>query len=190
MDLHNTIKTIPIIQYFKLQETGDLRYLLYLNKNQIFDLPEVEINKEFETAYKLLIESLVYINNKEQILLFKYIKANLLKKNDNIHFHNYFRFIKSNYDFFKLDEKIIDIDLHYNELKEKYIDAEFKEKRLFFVLQLEKIAKENDYLDIMLDMELAIKIKLDEYKDSYYKFLLVIEKIKERAKLQKKNKST
>ena len=57
VNLYNSVKTIPVYQYYQLMETGDLRYLLVLEKKEMLNLPEVKITKEFEENYIKVIES-------------------------------------------------------------------------------------------------------------------------------------
>jgi hypothetical protein len=184
LKLHNNVTTIPIIQYFKYFETGDLRYLLFLEKHEINNLPEIEITEEFNEAFIKLFDSINNIDIQEQNLQFDMLKSTILKTAKcNYHFKRYFDYLINNYEKLYFNGEEINLIEKYELLKSKYQGDELKKIRANYLYGITK-EKERDYdfYKTLIILESDHSIKLDEYTDSYHKLYTAMQMVEDKNK--------
>ena len=188
MKLHNSLKTIPVYNYFMLTETGDLRYLIA--KIDVFDLPEKEAGNEaeFGKAYENILKEMPEKENKlQQIyfeclqLIFTYLDT---KENTDLQRYNnkYTRYLETLDEFytdFNFDNQIFksskDVLKH---IKTKYdISKELDKYLTERLLQLYygKITARSkhkwDLYDDIAVIKQVSNIDIDEFTCSMFKFM-------------------
>ena len=196
--LHNSILTIPTYQFEQLCKTGDLRYLLWFdNKSDLFNLPEIQLTKEFALAYDKIIKSIEYIDVKSQIYLFNLHKSFIIwlgyKSQENLTKYNnafwkYFDFVKVNYKMIKYkNEKIKDLTEFYKDQKTKIREEkkDFFYERYFIINSLE-FESSGDIFEYLIYLR-QIDANFDLFKDSYHYFKICLKALKKQnAKNTKK----
>ena len=178
--LHRSSDTIPIIQYEKLQKTNDLRYLLYLEKYEISNLPEYKDYEKLLAAYKALISSFEKLDNEFQLLTIKLQKSYFEylgdeKKLQKYHklFDKYLHYLIDNYKNFKYEGKEINDLIEYS--KELRKDEYYLNKRVLIFTQLEFEPIFNINLTKILIKLRKNGYTLDKYTDSWNELLVSLE---------------
>jgi hypothetical protein len=183
-DLHRTIETIPIYQYYKLFDTGDLRYLIVTDN--IHQLPKEADKNELEKALKELISTIKFIDGTIQQKQIKLLKSYLNWKGDkskadkyNRLFDSYLHYLKDSYVNFELKGEKIDLLNYFKELKK---DELYLDKRIFdiMILNYESGHEYNLFKELAYLNKAGFQVDINKDSQAYY--LAIIEVLKDNAK--------
>ena len=176
MKFHKSIETIPIIQYYKLFNSKDYRYLLFLDKSELFELPKIEDKKLLQETFDNFFGDLTGIYDETQehkISILKGFSKYLLDKNSmeyHLSFKKYLDYLdKKNLTYYEDGKSFKNVFLFYKYLKEKHGEEIYvKQIEIFFNLEFEE-KEENFYLTIADIKKLGYPI--DIFNDSYAIYL-------------------
>jgi len=197
MKFHKSIESISIFQYYKLFETGDLRYLIYLDRYELHDLPEIKDYSELNKAYDLFFSKLNNVDTEEQILKGEVLKTfSQYIDNDKFQKHHfaftkYLKFLSKKDISFKYDNQVWhDVLEFYGYLKNK-LGSEIYMQRVFIFLNLQFEQEEIfDFYKNIAEIKKA-GYTLDIYLDSWALYLGILESLKDAFNRNKqKNKQS
>ena len=198
MKIHKSPQTIPIYQANKLFETGDLRWLLVLERSQYFDLPEIKDFKDLAKAYNQFISELNNVagaieSQKEMFDFFRSFSAYLAdksKKNEKAYFRNFGAYaekIAKEYTNFRYKGKeITDFNQFILDLRKKdgWEVAQFE-----FIRDVEREPKDRADINEIVAIMRKQGYQIDIFTDTYAYFLSVSDLIKkENARVSEQNR--
>ena len=195
MKFHKNIESISIYQYFKLFETGDLRYLLFLQPSEIYNLPEITDFTDLHKANEVFFNNLKDVDNLDQLKKIKLLKSFAVYIGDEKHvkhhklFTDYLKYLNDkNVSFIYDDKNWNDTFKFYEYLRNKLKD-EIYIKRVEIFLNLEfKQTETFDFYQNIAEINKA-GYSIDINRDSWALYLGILKSIKDAVKRnRKKNK--
>jgi len=189
LKLHKSLSSISVFNYWKLQITGDLRYLI--KDIDFSDLPEIEITQVFYDAQLSIFKEIEKIDNEIQYLFIDTLKytidyitektsSNEQKCNNSI--HKYLKYLNNNFQSFTyLENKYNDVYDIYKLIKEtsKNFTVERVQLLDYHLLNCESLNKW-DLDDELVYFKDNFGWDIDENKTSMRKFM----SFRDRAKLK------
>lgn len=181
MNLYNSFETLPIFNWFELNEKNDLRYLIKgIDYDNLQELSEPE-NKILLECFERLTDKINNIDNTLQLLFIDCLKTyfaakenKALETKSNVSFNNYLKKVDIFYkDFTILEKKYSSVQSAYLDYSKKVSWPERFNKRyqIFNLdnLRPKKKSEWNLYEDITL-INSVLKININEFDTSVSKF--------------------
>ncbi len=196
MIFHKSIETLPIFQYYKLFDSQDYRYLLFLERKDLLSLPEVENKKLLEENFNQFFAGLDNVKDEIQHHKIKILKGFSKYIDDkssmdyNLAFTNYLKYLSTkNLIFHEDDIQFDDVFKFYKYLKKKHKDFDIKRIEIFFNLEIREETKNDFFLHIAEIKKQGYS--LDIYNDSFAYYLGVKKAIDNaRKRISKQTKNT
>lgn len=171
LKLNKSLETIKAVNYWKLQTTGDLRYLI--KGIEIGELPEVEITQDFYEAQLSFFKELDNINTEIQVLYsncqktLSFYLSNKTPDNEqscNNAMSKYCKFLNSNFQSFEyLNEKYPNVYDIYKLIKttsENFI-CDSVELLDYHLIKPENNGKDWNIYDEVIDLMSILQININ-----------------------------
>ncbi|MCP4665190.1 MAG: hypothetical protein GY849_02395 [Deltaproteobacteria bacterium] len=187
MIFHKSIETLPIFQYYKLFDSKDYRYLLFLERKDLLNLPEIEDKKLLEENFNQFFKKLENIKDETQHHKIKILKGFSKYIEDkssmeyNLAFVEYLKYLaKQNLIFFEDGIEFDDVFKFYKYLKKKHSDFDIKRIEIFFNLEIKQENKNNFFKQIANIQKQGYPINV--YENSFAYYLGIIKDIEDARK--------
>ena len=184
MKLYKSLNTIPIYNFYQIQQENDFRYLI---KGDVDELPEMEPEKKHFEIYENMFSELKNLDDSLQIVYIKLIKlfsqylsfgTEKLRTKINIKFNNYLKKIAENNTNFEwnghIEENPIDLFRIYQKEKKDFFNNMIYDFS-FWTMKCDTLQKWN--LDNeTTDLESILKNSIDVLTCTASKFFAYREK--------------